>query len=85
MNVSSDKALIPKKIDVPIKKVELKKAYKVAEIRQTHQRAYESWTKDEDMELKFNYQAGLTTIQLAEKHKRKRGAINSRLRKLGLE
>ena len=85
MNVSSEPVSIPKKIDLPLKNVELQKAYNVSEIRQTHQRAYESWTKDEDMELKFNYQAGLTTTQLAEKHKRKRGAIYSRLRKLGLE
>jgi len=33
------------------------------------------------MELKFNYQEGLTISQIAEKHKRKRGAISSRLKK----
>jgi len=37
--------------------------------------------KAEDMELKFNYQEGLTISQIAEKHKRKRGAISSRLKK----
>jgi hypothetical protein len=66
------------------KNMEQKKAYSVAVIRQSHPRAYEKWTDAEDTELTNNYREGLSTLQLAERHKRKRGAISSRLRKLGL-
>jgi hypothetical protein len=62
-----------------------KKAYNFTEIRKEHERAYEKWTEAEDLELTIDYQAGLSKSQLAEKHKRKRGAIHSRLKKLGLE
>jgi predicted GIY-YIG superfamily endonuclease len=67
------------------KNKERKKAYIVAQIRQRYSRAYEKWNAAEDLELIVNYQAGLSTCQLAERHQRKRGAIRSRLKKLGLQ
>jgi Holliday junction resolvase len=66
------------------KNVEQKKTYNVAEIRLSDARAYKKWTDAEDLELSNNYREGFSTSQLAERHKRRRGAISSRLRKLGL-
>ena len=60
------------------------KAYDMKTIRQTHQRAYEKWTEDEDKELASAFRQGLTVSQLAEKHQRKQGAIRSRLIRLQL-
>jgi hypothetical protein len=60
------------------------KAYSLDEIRRKHPRAYENWTEAEDAELANYYKEGLSVSQLAEKHQRKRGAIHSRLKKLGL-
>ena len=60
------------------------KAYNVKAIRQTYSMAYEKWTKDEEAELTSAFRQGLTIAQLAEKHRRKIGAIRSRLIKLGL-
>jgi len=66
------------------KNMEQKKTYNVAEIRLSDARAYKKWTDAEDLELSNNYREGFSIIQLAERHKRRRGAIRSRLRKLGL-
>lgn len=66
------------------KNMEQKKAYNAAEIRLSDARAYKKWTDAEDLELSNNYREGFSTSQLAERHKRRRGAIRSRLRKLGL-
>ena len=72
----------PKRVIPP--KTIAQKAYDLSEIRKKHQRAYASWTHDEDSELIKSYQEGLSVSQLAEKHQRKNGAIRSRLKKLGL-
>jgi len=66
------------------KNMEQKKTCTVAEIRLSDARAYKKWTAAEDLELSNNYKKGFSIIQLAEKHKRRTGAIRSRLRKLGL-
>ena len=72
-------------IEPPFNCKEIKKAYNVAEIREKYPRAYEKWTDVEDLELSKNYQEGLSISELAERHQRKRGAIHSRLKKLGLQ
>lgn len=66
------------------KYMEQKKTYNVADIRLSDARAYKKWTDAEDLELSNNYREGFSIIQLAERHKRRSGAIRSRLRKLGL-
>ncbi len=60
------------------------KAYNVKAIRQTYKMAYEKWSKNEESELTNAFNQGLTIQQLAEKHQRKKGAIRSRLARLGL-
>ena len=45
--------------------------------------AYEPWSEDEDQELCDGFDSGLSIPQLSEKHQRSRGAIRSRLKKLG--
>lgn len=58
------------------------KAYSVEEIRRRHARAYAQWTAEEDDELRSN--AHLPIRTLAKMFERNRGAIGSRLKKLGL-
>jgi DNA-binding CsgD family transcriptional regulator len=53
-------------------------------IRAEHPRAYEPWTKEEDLRLGSMLAAGKTAEEIAEVLQRKRGAITSRLTKLGL-
>lgn len=64
--------------------LEERKAHSLDEIRRKHPRAYETWTDAEDAELTKYYKESLSVSQLAEKHQRKRRAILSRLKKLGL-
>ena len=47
-------------------------------------KAYQSWTEKEDQRLSEEFRAGLPLQELADRHHRTRGAILSRLRKLGL-
>lgn len=56
----------------------------LTEVRQVCPRAFEPWTDDEDAELGEGYRQELTIMELAQKHGRQRGAIKTRLRKLGL-
>jgi hypothetical protein len=60
------------------------KAYSVKAIRQTYKMAYEKWSASEDAALTEAFHGGLTVSQLAEKHQRKKGAVQSRIAKLGL-
>lgn len=53
-------------------------------IRIKHPRAYESWTLAEDSELERGYREGSPVSILAQTHQRQKGAIRSRLKKLGL-
>ncbi|MBO7663483.1 MAG: DNA helicase RecQ [Clostridia bacterium] len=82
---------------VPKKKKEKKKAdssvpakagsfaaYKDQVIEAGHTEAYQAWTKEEDRKLISEYESGKTPKELSEIHKRTRGAIQSRLKKLGL-
>ena len=43
--------------------------------------AYQSWSEEEDQQLRREMQEGLTVAQMAEVHKRTRGAIRSRIKK----
>ncbi len=60
-------------------------AYSVEEIRQSHPKAYEPWTSEEDERLRDMLQAGRSVSELATDFGRQPSAIRSRLRKLGLD
>lgn len=60
------------------------KKYFVDEIRKNFAKAYMPWTESEDNKLKELFAKGKTTRELVEIFERKRGAIRSRLRKIGL-
>lgn len=55
-----------------------------AEIRQSHPNAYLAWTQEEDVKLREAFQTCNDIDVLADTFGRKPGAIESRLRKLGL-
>ncbi len=61
-----------------------KKTYTLEEKRERHPRAYEPWTDDEDRSLEGLVRPGATVAQIAGQLGRNRGAIRSRLVKLGL-
>ena len=46
--------------------------------------AYQSWTSKEEEQLRREFQDNRTLKEMAETHKRTRGAILKRLRKMGL-
>ena len=54
-------------------------------IRAEHPRAYEPWTKDEDLRLGSMFAARKTVDEIAAVLQRQSGAISSRLTKLGLD
>ncbi len=56
-----------------------------AEIREKHPNAYRSWDKGQDEELSKLFSSGVAIPDLMKKFGRKRGAITSRLEKLGLK
>ncbi len=56
-----------------------------AEIREKHPNAYRPWDQVQDEELSKLFIAGTAVSDLMEKFGRKRGGINSRLKKLGLK
>ena len=58
------------------------KKYSVEETRRRHARAYAPWTAEDDEKLRRR--AHLSVSELAAMFGRKRGAIRSRLRKLGI-
>lgn len=58
--------------------------YSVAACRQEHPNAYDPWSADDDARLTTLWHDGTTVDDLAEHFGRKRGAILSRLKKLGL-
>lgn len=61
-----------------------KKAYIVEEIRKEFRGAYLPWNTDADNELKQILREGLNVREMAEHFGRTKGAIESRMRKLGL-
>lgn len=58
--------------------------YSVEEMRATHRNAYAPWTEEDDARLEQEARAGGTIDELAQRFGRNQGAIQSRLRKLGL-
>lgn len=65
-------------------KTEPTKAYDIKKIRQEYPKAYERWSPDEDAHLKQQYASGLSLLELAKFFERNKGAIRSRLKKLGV-
>ena len=64
---------------------QVKPAYNVEVIRREHPRAYAKWSSEDDERLKEMYAAGKNVAELAKHFERKRGAIESRLKKLSLD
>ena len=60
------------------------KKYSVKNVRREYPNAYKKWTKNEDQKLVQEYKNGRSISELADSHGRKKGAIRSRLKKLGL-
>ncbi|MEL6866369.1 MAG: DUF3276 family protein [Bacteroidota bacterium] len=56
----------------------------VAEARQTYSRAYETWSKEEDLKLEVLLGDDVPVAEIAAILERQPGAIRSRIRKLGL-
>ena len=54
-------------------------------ISRENPRAYEAWTDEEDEELRAEIQRGASREDIAKSHQRRRGAITSRINKLGLD
>lgn len=63
---------------------ETSKAYSFEEIRKEYPKAYEPWTKEEDDQLKTEFNNGKSIDELAKMFQRKPSAIRDRLRKLEL-
>lgn len=61
------------------------KAYDISEIRKTHKKAYEPWTKEADEKLELLFCEGKTVKELGEIFGRNEGAIRSRIKKLELK
>ncbi len=61
------------------------KAYDVAQIREQYPSAYAPWSDEDDARLRVRYLEGASVPQLMSEFGRKAGAIQSRLRKLGLD
>src|SRR5688572_5864127 len=56
----------------------------LAERRERYPRAYEKWTDAEDADLREQLRSGATVARIAGHFQRNRGAIRSRIVKLGL-
>jgi superfamily I DNA/RNA helicase len=61
------------------------KSYSVEEKRKTHKKAYAPWNAEADHELQVLAHEGFTVDQIAAHFGRTKGAIQSRLKKLGVE
>lgn len=57
----------------------------VERARETHPRAFDHWTDEEDERLRKARADGLTRVQLSELFERQPSAIRTRLDRLGLE
>lgn len=60
------------------------KKYSVEKIRETHQKAYQPWTQEDDDKLELLFCEGKKVKELAHLFARKEGAIISRIKKLEL-
>ncbi|WP_340152984.1 UvrD-helicase domain-containing protein [uncultured Marivirga sp.] len=58
------------------------KSYDVEEIREKHKKAYAPWNDELDKELKYMFEEGLSTKDLANHFGRTKGAIRSRIRRI---
>lgn len=58
---------------------------KLAQVRREYPRAYEKWSDTEDEDVKRLFSEGKTVSDIAQRLQRQRGAITSRLDKLGLK
>lgn len=56
----------------------------LAEMRQKHPRAYERWTREEDIQVRTEFANGTNEAELAKMLRRRPSAVRSRLQKLGL-
>jgi len=56
----------------------------LTELRKEHPRAFEKWTETEEGQLTEMYSSGRSLAEIARVLKRKRGAVRTRLKKLGL-
>lgn len=63
----------------------IEKVYSVNEIRLEHSEAYKKWDSEEDSKLENLYKQGKKINELALLFGRNQGAINSRLKKIGLK
>lgn len=61
------------------------RTYSLSEKREIYSNAYLSWSENDDEQLKFLYRQGKGIDELCVIFKRNRGAINSRIKKLGLK
>ncbi len=69
----------------PAPSVEAKKAPSYMEkVKKTHKQAYQPWTPELDEELKALYEEGITTSDLSRHFGQTKGAIRSRVKKLGI-
>jgi hypothetical protein len=64
---------------------EERKKYSIEQIRHLPPKAYLPWTDEDDNLLERNFSEGKKIKELAEILKRKKGAITSRIKKLGLK
>ncbi|MGJ3235486.1 UvrD-helicase domain-containing protein [Marivirga sp.] len=58
------------------------KAYDIEAIRKKHKKAYAPWNDELDKELKYMFEEGLSTKDLANHFGRTKGAIRARIKKL---
>ena len=64
---------------------ENKNTYSVEKIRENHEKAYKSWNNDEENSLEQLFCEGKTVTEISEILGRKKGAIQSRIKKLELK
>lgn len=72
-------------VDVLNQEKRADKAYDVSEIKKIFPNAYEPWTEEQDRKLEFFFQSGKRVEKLSKIFGRNKGAIVSRIQKLGLE
>ena len=67
-----------------LSKTKSRGASRIAKIRRRHARAYQKWTPEEESQLQKLILDGRTVAQIAGRLQRQRGAIRSRIIRLGL-
>ena len=82
-NITITKALLEDAI--VLFQIETTKKYNVDKIRETHQKAYEKWSVEENENLEKMFCEGKSVKDLSDFFGRNVGAINSRIKKLELK